>query len=779
MARPTPGRGIAVIAGVVAAAAGLRAPADPPAARVDFNRDVLPILSARCFACHGPDASQRKAGLRLDARADALAERDDDPAITPGRPDKSALITRVSHAKAGRMPPPKAGPALTHEQVEVLTRWIEQGAEYADHWAFVAPKRPPLPRVADGAWPQTPVDAFVLQALEARGLKHAPKASREVLIRRATLDLTGLPPTPAEVKAFLADTAPDAYERLIERLLASPHYGERWGRHWLDVVRYADSGGFETDIFYSHAWRYRDYVIRAFNADKPFDRFLKEQIAGDELYPGDAEALLATSVFTIGPVLEESAMVKGWLEYDLLTDMVDTTGSAFLGLTLGCARCHDHKYDPVSQKDYYALQGLFAASDLYDIKPDGSRTNQGGKLPIKSTLAVFELEQAKARARRLSDAEGRSRYLKQVAEYYAGKGAGRPEDGMMHLGEPSLIPVRVLAHRPKPLEIRLLKRGELDTPGAVVAPGLPETLAGATARKDIPAKERRAALAEWIASKDNPLTARVIVNRVWQWHFGQGLVRTPNDFGVRGERPTHPELLDWLTVEFVKHGWSLKHLHRVILRSAAYQMASAVDPAILEADPDNRWVTRFQPRRVEAEVIWDLQRAAAGTLDLTMFDLPFAPPLDAQEQIGNFRRWPASLPEEANRRALYILVKRSFRFPMFSAFDLPDNVNSCGQRDSTVVPNQALTLLNNKLVHEQARAFAKRLLAETDGTPAAVAELAWWYAYGRPIAAHERQKVTAFLAARRRAHGGEGAELRAAQELCLALFNTNEFIYLP
>jgi hypothetical protein len=767
--------------------AGLPAPVGAQA--VDFNRDVLPLLSSRCFTCHGPDATTRKAGLRLDVRAAALADRDGTPALVVGRPDQSAVIERISRQRqASRMPPPRAGPPLSPDQVKMLTRWIAQGAPYAEHWAFVPPQRPLVPHLRDPDWARTPVDAFVLARLDQLHEKHAGRASREVLIRRATLDLLGLPPTPAEVKAFCTDPSPNAYELLIDRLVQSPHYGEHWARHWLDVVRYADSGGFETDIFFSHAWRYRDYVIRSVNADKPFDRFIREQIAGDELYPGDAEARLGTSIYTIGPVLQESGMVSGKLEYDLLTDAVDTTASAFLGLSAGCARCHDHKYDPLSQRDYFGLQALFAASDQFDLKPDGSKINNNGKLAVKTTLPLFEIEQLKVRARLETDPALRSKYLQQVVNASGAKNKGRKASGTASLDsaekllhEPSLIPVRVLAHRTQPLEIHLLKRGELDHPGAVIAPALPEKFAGPNPLPSVAPDRRRALLADWVASSKNPLTARVIVNRVWQWHFGQGLVRTPNDFGVRGERPTHPELLDWLAVEFMENGWSLKHLHRLIMRSSTYQMTSTVDAKTLAKDPDNRLLTHFQPRRLEAEVIWDLQRAVAGTLDRTLYDLPFAPPLDAQEQIGNFRKWPASLPAEANRRGLYLLVKRSFRFPVFSAFDLPDNVSSCGQRDVTTVPTQALTLLNNHTVHDQARAFAQRLLRETDSSPAAVAALAWEYAYGRTIADDERRQVVAFLDERRGALPPDtpDAVRHAVEEFCLALFNTNEFIYLP
>jgi hypothetical protein len=723
------------------ALAGLVSPA--VAGKVDFNREVLPILTSNCFACHGPDAAKRQADLRLDVRPKAgesgLAT------IVAGKPDESELIARVTAKDdEGRMPPPKAGKALKPEQVRILRDWIEQGGEYPQHWAFVPPKQPPAPKVQNTDWVKTPVDNFVLDRLEKERLRPAEKASRRVLIRRVTLDLTGLPPTPEKIKAFVEDDTPTAYERLIDRLLESPQYGERWGRHWLDVARYADSGGFETDIFYGSAWRYRDYVIKSFNADKPFDRFIKEQIAGDELYPKDKEARLATALYTIGPALEEAGMVKGKLDNDWLTDAVDTTGSAFLGLTIGCARCHDHKYDPVSQKDYYHLQAVFAASDVVDFNADGSVFRE--HVLLRKTEKDFEQAQKKTvSAKELAD------------------GDPYPE-----------IPVRGLGHRTKPIGVHLLRRGELDSPGDAMTPSLPARLA-ADAKGELAPESARTALAKWIASEHNPLTARAIVNRVWQWHFGKGLVRTPNDFGIRGDPPTHPELLDWLAVDFMEHGWSLKHLHRHILLSNTYQMSSAVDAATLRLDPENRLLTRFQPRRVDAEVVWDSMRAVAGTLNRKAYGLPVSPPLDERELIGNYRKWHESAPEEANRRAVYLVVRRSFRFPALSAFDPPENVSSCGQRDCTVVPNQALTLLNNHATRDQANAFADRLLRETDGSSDAVTARAWDYVYGRAPADDERRRVTAFLEVREKASDRK----TAVAELCAALFGTNEFLYLP
>jgi hypothetical protein len=942
----------------------------PPALaeKLDYSRDVLPILSANCFVCHGRDVSTRKAKLRLDLRDNATALHQGLFPIVPGNPEESELIARItSNDEDERMPPPDRAHRLSSQQIAILTQWIAEGAEYNEHWAYLPPKRVAPPAVQRSAWAASPVDRFVLARLEAEKLSPAPQTAKATLIRRATLDLTGLPPTPAELEAFVADKSPDAFARLVDRLLASPHYGERYGRHWLDVARYADSGGFETDLFFGHAWRFRDYVIRSFNADKPFDRFIKEQIAGDELYPDDEEAKIATGLYTTGPVLQEAGMVKGKLEYDQLTDAVDTTGAAFVGLTFACARCHDHKYDPISQKEYYSLQAIFAASDQFDFTENGTKIRD--RAALKTTLKEFEAEQARLRAQREKDPIRRAELVRKAGDafieadndlkaridstkryntiwravdYYqhvaadgdkftdtghrdptdaedddandandvialkaelaaivhsqgadkaesalldvgvvallnppprgsfnfnrgggnaaqagaapakaadadiaavdnppaapvagvdaaagnAGAAAGRRrgggqgfmfgrrafsqlktdaekraflltlgkqqlelkkpdnyvddidalrlETGEKHLRDISALPVRMLAHRDAPLETHVLRRGELEMPGEVVEPGLPERIAAGFTFDAPTPDRRRAALAEWIASDKNLLTARVIANRVWQWHFGEGLVRTPNDFGVSGDRPSHPELLDWLAMELVEHGWSLKHLHRVIMLSNAYQMASTADEKTLERDPDNRLLTRFQPHRLEAEVIWDSLRAAAGTLDLTMYGLPIAPPLDEQEQLGNYRKWPASTPEEANRRAIYILVKRSFRFPMLSAFDLPDNITSCGRRDITTIPNQALTLLNNGTMRRQAAAFADRLLGESKGHVEAIPDRAWLYAYGRHVTADERTQLTRFLQERTVADGDVKAALT---ELCLAIFNTNEFIY--
>ncbi len=724
---------------------------------VDFGRDVLPVLANRCYRCHGPDPGPRQAGLRLDVRENAVAERKGRVVIRPGAPDRSELLRRITSLDPEvQMPPPGEGARLDPEQVKRLATWIAEGAEYSEHWAFRPLARGIPPTIARVDWLRTPVDAFVLKKLETADLKPAPEASRRTWIRRASLDVIGLPPSPAEVEAFLQDHTPDAYERVVDRLLANPHYGERWGRHWLDVARYADSGGFETDLFFGHAWRYRDYVIASFNANQPFDAFVREQMAGDEMNSGAGKAAVATGFFTVGPVLQESGMVPGKLEYDQLTDAVDTTCSTFLGLTAGCARCHDHKYDPLSQKEYFGLQAIFAASDQFDVL--GGQQKAGGRAALNNVLPEFEQEQKRVRARRQASAPG-------------------PEVD-------SPLPVRVLAHRPEPVPVHLLKRGELEHPGDAVQPGLPMRLGAGQRDLEKNPHRWRTVLADWIASPENPLTARVFVNRIWQWHFGTGLVRTPNDFGVRGERPTHPELLDWLAAQFVATGWDVKRLHRLILLSSTYRMSSVADTDALRGDPENRLLTRYPAHRLEAEVIWDLLLETAGNLNLEMGGLSVAPPLDDQEQIGNFLKWPANTPTESRRRAVYLLIRRSFRFPLLSAFDLPDNITSCGLRDATSVPNQSLTLLNSRLVREQALAFADRLLRECAGEPVErLIDRAWRLAYGRSPAGAEREQVLGLL---RVAHpeatpvSAVSGEFRPAlEQLCLALLNTNELIFTP
>jgi hypothetical protein len=627
-------------------------------------------------------------------------------------------------------------------------------------WSFqpIRAVAPPTPK--NKTWAKNPIDSFVLGKLEQSKLAPASSANRLTLLRRAYFDLVGLPPPPEEIEKFAKDKRPEAYIELIERLLASPQYGERWGRHWLDVARYADTGGFEKDFLYQNAWQYRDYVIRAFNADKPFNQFIQEQVAGDELWPDNPEAMAATALYAIGPVMQESAMISTQLEYDWLTDAADTTGAAFLGLTMGCARCHNHKYDPISQKDYFAMQAIFAASE----RPYPDKVRETRLKVLNGFLAEKPLPR---------EFENDPRCTLKTEKQYG---------------------LRLL-HCETPMEVRLLRRGELSKPREVVEPAVLTALAADKTKAElekVPPARRRAALAKWLVSVDeNPLTPRVIVNRVWAWHFGEGLVRTPNDFGNQGEAPTHPELLDWLARDFVEHGWSLKYLHRLIMLSSTYQQSSVAANATATAqDPENRLLSHFARRRLDAEAIWDSMHASAGTLNLKQFGPPVVPPLTPDELSGLFQseeKWKITKdPSEQNRRGVYLFVRRTFLFPMFDAFDPPEVMSSCARRMETVVPGQALALLNSQVSAEQSRAFAQRLLKECGDKPDKVLARAWLLAFNRPITKEEKNRSLAFLKQREsdlRAKGAPGVTnssdfQSALTELCLALFNANEFTYI-
>jgi mono/diheme cytochrome c family protein len=728
-----------------------------PAARAGaafFEAKVRPVLAGSCLRCHG--GKKQRGGLRLDSRAALLEGGEHGPAVVPGDPDNSLLVQAVRHAHEDvKMPPNKR---LPDADVAALAAWVKGGAVWPEGaaaaqlreerpWAF-RPLWQGEPPPGPSGTSANPIDRFIRARLREPGLQPAPRADQRTLIRRVTFDLTGLPPTPEEVGAFLADTAPDAWERLVERLLASPRYGERWGRHWLDAARYADTGGFEADHDYPSAWRYRDYVIRSLNADKPFDHFLQEQVAGDELGLGDADAVTATGLYCVGPVLPESAMLPGLLEYEWLTDAADTTGAAFLGLTFGCARCHDHKYDPLTQKDYYGLQAVFAASDR----------------PFPDKVRLLRI---KGLNNLLSDAPVPQKFLSD------------PRCTVQTEGKTGFR----LFHRDRPLEVRLLGRGELSKARDVVAPALPAALPLTGRGPDfahVPPEKRRAALARWLTSADCPLTARVIVNRVWGWHFGQALVRTPNDFGAQGEPPTHPDLLDWLARDLIEHGWSLKHLHRRILLSETYRMRSTSDGPGLRADADNRLLWHFPRRRLEGEAIRDAMLACAGTLNGKPFGPPVVPPLGKEELTGLFDargKWPVTKDaSEHARRSVYLLVRRTFVYPLFAAFDPPELMTSCPRRAPTVVPAQALTLLNSPVADRQSAAFARRLLRECGPGPEQVVARAWLLAFGRPPERNEAERAVAFLRERTAAHQGKAEA--ALTELCLALFNANEFVYV-
>jgi hypothetical protein len=657
----------------------------------------------------------------------------------------------------------------------------------ADHWAWKPPVRPAVPAVRDAGWVRNPIDAFILARLEQAGLRPAAPADRPTLIRRVTFDLTGLPPTPAEVDAFLADNSPDVFEKVVDRLLASPAYGERWGRHWLDLARYADSNGYEFDEPRPDAWRYRDSVIRALNADMPFDRFIREQLAGDELFPGDSAALIATGFNLLGPDMTDASDAAKRRQ-DTLNDMTDTAALVFLGLTMGCARCHDHKFEPITQQDYFRLQAFFAPAafrrDLSIATPEqrqahDAATAEYAALARPTLDAVAKLEEPvrkrlfEAKLSRLST-EAQAAHRTPPAERNGGQQELVAETARLVAVSPAEIlkamspddqaklkslqaelkkfdgkkppppPVAVgLSDAPgPPPKTYLLRRGELGDRGEEVQPGFPAVLSAPEPATGI---GRRTALANWVASPANPLTARVIVNRLWQHHFGRGIVATPSDFGTRGERPTHPELLDFLATEFVARGWSLKQMHRLLLTSATYQQASRERQRL--EDADNRLLSRMNRQRLEAEAVHDSLLSVSGRLDSTMGG-PARPE-----------------PRGSVRRSVYTFARRNLRDPFLEAFDLPDSNLSCPRRDRSTTAPQALALLNAAEVADAAKALAARAEREAK-SPAERVELAYRLTLGRRPAADEAKLAADFLT-----HS-------PLAELCRALFNVNEFVYV-
>jgi hypothetical protein len=619
------------------------------------------------------------------------------------------------------------------------------------HWAFQPIKRPAVPQVKNTTWVRNPIDAFVLAKLEEEGMSPAQAAAPEALLRRVYLDVAGLPPTPEERNAFLRDfgSAPDAVERLVDDLLARPARGERWARRWLDLVRYADSNGYERDAEKPFVWRYRDYVIRSFNSDKPFDRFVLEQLAGDELAAGEvnAQTLVATGYYRLGPWDDEPADPRQD-RYDQIDDIVSTTSEVFLGLTLGCARCHNHKFEPLTMHDYYRMVAIFEPLE----RPVKGRTEL--TLPIGLTARAPE-----------------SRPLDGPRGYFLRESSSQPRVS------------------------RLLFRGQAANPGPTVAPGVPAVTVDSQPGFPAPSagektSRRRLNLARWLTSSRNPLLSRVIVNRVWQAHFGHGLVRTPSDFGTMGEPPTHPELLDWLAHWFIEHGWSLKSLDRLILTSQTYRLGTQSVARNAELDPENRLFWRRPYRRLEVEVIRDAMLAASGELNRQMYGPSMYPSIPAAALAGHSdptKIWEASDEKAAARRTIYAFVKRSLIVPMLEVLDFCDTARSAPNRNVTSVPTQALTLLNGDFLNREARKLAFRLQREVGSDRSAQIKRAYLLALAREPRETERAATAEFLEREYQERLRESqsrsplAPLIARQEalvqLCRALFNTNEFVY--
>ena len=683
---------------VLLAAALVSAPAAAPAAPpVDFNRDVRPILSNNCVACHGPDPARRKAGLRLDTRAGATAGG----AVVPGKPAESTLVERVfSHDPAELMPPPQTGKKLTPAEAATLKAWVEQGAAYAVHWSYAKPVRPPLPTVSDPTWVRNGIDAFVRSRLDREGLTPQPEADRPTLARRAALDLTGLPPTVAEADEFARDESPGAFERYVDRLLAKPAFGEHWARMWLDLARYADSAGYADDPPRT-IWAYRDYVIRSLNANKPFDQFTVEQLAGDLLPNPTEEQLVATAFHRNTLTNNEGGTDDEEFRTVAVVDRVNTTLSAWMGTSIGCAQCHTHKYDPLTQTEYFRLYAVF------NTTADADRGDESPVLPVGDTAAN--------KARRLAlGAEAAA--LDKAARFQPGLVQGglkvRAEAdrrAAAALQPPTTVPVlRELPGNARRVT-RVQHRGNYRDLGEVVTGGVPAAFPPLP--PGVPAD--RLGVARWLVGPDNPLTARVLANRLWEQVFGTGIVRTTEEFGSQGEPPSHPELLDWLACE-LRSDWDIKRFLKLLVSSAAYRQSSRVAPAALEKDADNRLLSRGPRFRLPAETVRDQALAAGGLLSPKMYGPSVKPPqpgFGLSAAFGRTLDWQTSPGEDKYRRALYTEWRRTNPYPSLATFDAPSREACTLRRNRSNTPLQALVTLNDPVYVEAAQALARRMLA--------------------------------------------------------------------
>jgi mono/diheme cytochrome c family protein len=700
-------------------------------AAVDFNRDIRPIISENCIACHGPDKEKRKANLRLDDQASARAElKDGKWAIVPGKPDESELIRRVTtQDEDDVMPPRKTNKKLTAAQIEKLRAWIAAGAAYAKQWSLVKPERPALPKVKNKSWARNPIDLFILARLEKENIAPSPEADRATLLRRASLDVTGLPPTPAETKRFVENKNPRVWEATIDDLLASPHYGERWGRHWLDIARYADSNGYSIDAPRT-IWKYRDWVIDAFNRDMPFDEFTIEQIAGDLLPNATVEQKIATGFHRNTQINEEGGIDKEQFRIESIVDRVNTTGAAFLGLTLGCAQCHDHKFDPITQREYYEMFAFLNNAD----EPN---------LALGTAEEAQKLEESRTKIKELEDQIREQE--KDTAHFTNELKRAHAEIARLRKNIPKIPATMVMAERAEPRQSYIHIKGDFTRHGDPVTPGV---LKAVLPLKAAGPKTNRLDLARWLVDRDNPLTARVLVNRIWMQYFGRGIVETDNDFGSQGSPPTHPELLDWLAVELMDHGWSQKHIHRLILNSATYRQSSNIRPDLATIDPNNYLLARQTRVRLDAEIIRDVGLSASGLLaDKIGGPSVFPPQPDGVMTMGqNKREWKVSEGADRYRRGLYTYFWRATPYPSLTVFDAPDALSACTRRIRSNTPLQSLTLLNDHAQYEFAEALARRLIREGKSTDARL-QLAFEYCLCRPPTAAEQARLHQLLAA--------------------------------
>ncbi len=841
--------------GLILLLPGLVGAAEP----VDYLKQIKPLLTQRCVSCHGPD--KQRSSLRLDTAAFIREGGKSGQVIVPGKSARSLLIQCVLGADGYIAMPPK-GDRLSPQQIALLRTWIDQGAKSPDneksagarkHWSFQPISRPAEPAVKDASWCRNPIDRFILARLEKEAVKPSPEADRVTLIRRLSLDLLGLPPSPKEVEEFLADNRPDAYERLVDRLLSSPHYGERWARHWLDQARYADSNGYSIDGPRS-IWKYRDWVIAALNRDLPFDQFATWQLAGDLLPNPTQEQKIATGFHRNTQLNQEGGIDLEQFRVESIVDRVNTTGTVFLGLTIGCCQCHDHKFDPLAQREYYQFFAFFNSCDeptlelatpeqlrkrqelqtqiaalekqLKTIDPatrerlekwEGSLTKEARATLPKRIQTILAIAPNGRNARQEQEVLTAFRNIDQTRHVLGGLGNPLPFLAAAHLramthrrsleariidlkGQlPNIPTTLVLQERKTPRTTTIQLGGDFLRKGAVVTPGTPAVLPSLWSQEgEKRGPVNRLDLARWLFDRRNPLTARVIVNRFWQVFFGLGLVETENDFGTQGTPPSHPELLDWLASEFMgspnSPAWSLKHIHRLVVTSAAYRQASKARPDLQTLDPRNRLLARQNRLRLEAELVRDAALASSGLLTRTIGGPSVFPP--QPRGVYNFtqvpRDWKPSEGPDRYRRGMYTYFWRSAPHPGLTVFDAPDAGTTCTRRNRSNTPLQALTLLNDQAYLEFAQGLAKRILAESGPSDESRLVHGFRLCVSRQPSPREKQLLTRLLERQRQsfqdkprdaaglvpAHvkDGDAPQLAAWVMVSRVLLNLDEFI---
>ena len=778
-----------------------------------FETKIRPLFANHCNDCHGEDTQE--SDLRLDSLAAMLTGGKAGPAIVPGKPKGSLVATAVSYQDNDlKMPPDEK---LSEQQIKDLTRWIEMGAPHPDsgkvsaarpqnqvdieegrkHWAFQPLVKPAVP--ATDTPVQNPIDAFINARLAAQHLRPNTAADKRTLIRRATYDLTGLPPIPAEIDAFLADESEAAFTRVVDRLLESPHYGERWGRHWLDVARYADSNGLDENVAHGNAWRYRDYVVESLNNDKPYDEFVVEQLAGDLLDSGDDlslrhERLIATGFLVLGPkVLAEVDKAK--LEMDIVDEQLDTVGRSLMGLTLGCARCHSHKFDPIGHDDYYALAGIFKSTRTMETLKTIARWNEHSIARPEDTARLDEYTQ------RISNKKQQIETQLALAKRDLKPPTGEtvPQDIEKQFPAETQAELQKLREELKQLEATppdmptamgvaegeiadtsIHLRGSHLTLGEVVPRRFPRVLARDD-QTDLPDdRSGRLEFARWLTDGNHPLTARVMVNRIWRWHFGRGLVDTVDNFGLQGSPPTHPQLLDWLAVQFMESGWSIKAMHRLIMSSDVYQRDSGFNADNVQIDSANRFYWRCNIRRLEAEAIRDAMLAVSGTLDLTTGGSLLT--TKNREFLFNHTSQDKSSYADIRRRSIYVPVIRNHLYDVFQLFDYTDASVLKGDRDTSTIAPQALFLMNSDLVTELTGSMADRLMSLETTRESRINRL-FLEAYGRPVTDEEAERASQFLVkfeklVSQQAGQADVPTAEAWQALCQSIVLSSEFVYI-